>query len=55
MRVAVGDRSGRWNCWRGWGWTSLRLGQGKVAEVGDAGFPEAAVAGHNLGVARRSL
>ena len=55
MRVAVGDRSGQWNCRREWGWTSLRLGQGKVAEVGDAGFPEAAVAGHNLGGVCRSL
>ena len=52
MRGAAGDRSGRWNYWRGWDWTSLRL---KVAEVGDAGFPEVAVVGHNLGVVRRSL
>ena len=28
---------------------------GEVAEGGDAGFPEAAVAGHNLGDVRRSL
>ena len=55
VKGAAGDHSGRWSCWHGWGWTSLRLGQGKVAEVGDAGFPEAAVAGHNLGVAGRSL
>ena len=55
MRGAAGDRSGQWNCWRGWGWTSLHLGQGKAAEVGNAGFPEAAIAGHNLGGVRRSL
>ena len=55
VKGAAGDRSGQWNCWHGWGWTSLRLDQVRVAEVGDAGFPEAAVAEHNLGGARRSL
>ena len=55
VRVAVGDHSGQWNCCHGWGWTSLRLGQGKVAEVGDVDFPEVVVAGHNLGGACRSL
>ena len=55
MRGAVGDHSGQWNCWHGWGWTSLRLDQVRVAEVEDAGFPEVAVAGHNLGDVRRSL
>ena len=55
VKGAVGDHSGRWSHWHEWGWTSLRLGQGKAAEVGDAGFPEAAVAGHNLGGVHRSL
>ena len=55
VRGAAGDRSCRWSCCYGWGWTSLHLGQGKAAEVGDVGFPEAAVTGHNLGGARRSL
>ena len=45
---AAEDHSGRWSCWHGWGWTSLHLDQVRVAEVGDAGFLEAAVAGHIL-------
>ena len=55
VKGAARDHSGQWDCWHGWGWTSLRLDQVRVAEVGDVGFPEAAVAGHNLGGARRSL
>ena len=55
MKGDARDCSGRWSCWRGWGWTSLHLDQVRVAEVGDAGFPEAAVAGHNLGGVCRSL
>ena len=55
MREAAGDCSGRWSCWHGWGWTSLRLDQVRVAEVEDAGFPEVTVTGHNLGGVCRSL
>ena len=39
VKGAAGDRSGRWSCWHGWGWTSLHLDQVRVAEVGNAGFP----------------
>ena len=55
MKRAAGGRSDRESCWYGWGWTSLHLDQVRVAEIGNVGFPEAAVAGHNLRGVRRSL
>ena len=52
-------RLGRQYCglYTGWsrGGQKGKIGQWIVTEVGDAGFPEAAVAGHNLRGAHRSL
>ena len=52
MKGAVGGRSDRKECWHRWGWTSLCLDQMRVVEVDNAGFLEAAVVEHILGVLR---
>ena len=54
MKGAAGGCSNQEGCWHGWGWTSLCLDQVRVAEVDDVGFPEVAVAGHNLEAVHRS-
>ena len=55
MKGAVGGYSDREGYWHGWGWISLHLNQVRVAEVSNAGFPEVAIAEHNLGGVCRSL
>ena len=55
MKGAAGGHSDQEGYWHGWGWISLCLDQVRMAEIGDAGFPEVAVAGHILGAVYSSL
>ena len=55
MKGAAEGCSDQEGYWHGWGRTSLHLDQVRVAEVDGVGFPEVAIAGHNLGAVCGSL